>query len=80
MGTRADTFFGGMDKEISEKRNFFVYHSVPKNFQGENFPGQVPRNPYALRIQKQGVQQIFYPVCVARSQARAAKCDPLAKI
>ena len=30
-----------MDKEISEKRNFFVGRSAPENFQQENFPGQV---------------------------------------
>ena len=29
-----DTFFGGKDKEISEKRNFFVNRSVPKKFSG----------------------------------------------
>ena len=33
----SDTFLGGTDKEIREKRNFFVNRSVPKNFQWENF-------------------------------------------
>ena len=42
MGTRADTFLGGMDKEISEKRDFFVHRSVSENFQWEIFLGQVP--------------------------------------
>ena len=42
MGTRADTFLGGMEKEISEKRVFFVHRSVSENFQWEIFSGQVP--------------------------------------
>ena len=38
---RAWYFFLGMDKEISEKRNFFVNCSVVENFQWETFLGQV---------------------------------------
>ena len=49
MGTRADTFFGGMDKEISEKRDFFVHRSVSENFQWEIFSGLVPMR--SLRTQ-----------------------------
>ena len=41
-GTRAQYFFWGTDKEISEKRNFFVNRSVTENFQRKNFSGQVP--------------------------------------
>ena len=44
-----DTFFLQGDTEISEKRNFFVNHSVPENFQRENFSGQVPAE--SLRTQ-----------------------------
>ena len=35
-------FFWGTDKEISEKRDFFVNCSVSENFQWENVLGQVP--------------------------------------
>ena len=42
MGTRADTFFGGMDKEISEKRDLFVHRSASENFQWEIFSGGGP--------------------------------------
>ena len=45
-------FFGGTDKEISEKRNFFVNRSVPKNFNGKIFRGMYWENLYALRIPK----------------------------
>ena len=43
------TFFWGTDKEIREKRNFFVNCSLPKNFQWENFSGHAPRK--SLRTQ-----------------------------
>ena len=36
-----DTFFLEAAREISEKRNFFVNRSIPKNFQQEKFSGQV---------------------------------------
>ena len=69
MGTQAQYFFGGRDKEISEKRNFFVNRSVPKIFPLKIFQGKYPRNPNSLRIQKMymvdWVQQIFDPVLVA---------------
>ena len=42
VGTRANTFFGGMDKEISEKRDLFVHRSVSENFQWEIFSRLVP--------------------------------------
>ena len=32
VGKRVHYFFWGADKDISEKRNFFVNRSVPKNF------------------------------------------------
>ena len=38
-----DTFFGGTDKEIREKRNFFINRPVPKKFLWENFLGHPPR-------------------------------------
>ena len=38
-----DTFFGGKDKEIREKRNFFINRPVPKKFLWENFLGHPPR-------------------------------------
>ena len=41
--------FLGTDKEISEKRNFFVNRPVPENFQWEIFSGQVPTE--SLRTQ-----------------------------
>ena len=44
-----NTSFGGKDKEIREKRNFFVNCSVPENFQHEIFLGQVPTE--SLRTQ-----------------------------
>ena len=79
MGTRADTFFGGMDKEISEKRDFFVHRSVSENFQWEIFSGQVPTE--SLGTQDSGKKlEKFYPVLVARSRVSATKCGPLAKI
>ena len=61
-----DTFLGGADKEISEKRNFFVNCSVPENFQWENFSGQVPteslRTQDSENVYERWVQQIFDPV------------------
>ena len=79
-----DTFFLGTDKEISEKRNFFVNCSVPKNFQRENFSGQVPteslRTQDSENVYERWVQQMFDPVLVARSWVSATKWDPLAKL
>ena len=51
--------------EFREKWKFFVNRSVPENFQWENFSRQVPRNPYALRIQNiymKGGYKIFLTV------------------
>ena len=79
MGTRANTFFGGMDKEISEKWDFFVHRSVSENFQWEIFSGQVPTE--SLGTQDSGKKlKKFYPVLVAQSRVSATKCGPLAKI
>ena len=79
-----DTFFGGTDKEIREKRNFFVNSSVPKNFQRENFLGQVPTESLGTQdsenVYERWVQQIFDPVLVARSWVSATKWGPLAKL
>ena len=36
MGTGAQYFFRGLDKEIGEKQNFFVNYSIPENFHWEN--------------------------------------------
>ena len=62
---------GGTDKEISEKRNFFVNRSVPEHFQWENFLGQVPteslRTQDSENVYERWVQQIFDPVLPARS-------------
>ena len=44
-----DTFFLEAAREISEKWNFFVKHSVPENFQREIFSGPVPTE--SLRTQ-----------------------------
>ena len=84
VGTRARYFFLGTDKEISEKQNFFVNHSIPKIFQWGYFSGQVPTEP--LRIQdsenlyERGVQIFFDPVLVGRSRVNGTKCGPSAKI
>ena len=72
-----DTFFLFEDTEISEKWNFFVNRSVPENFQWEIFLGQVPteslRTQDSENVYERWVQQIFYPVLVARSRSRATK-------
>ena len=57
---KPDTFFLLEDTEISEKRNFFVNRSVPKNFQQENFSGQVAteslRTQESENLYERGVQ------------------------
>ena len=59
MGTRARYFFFEAAREISEKWNFFVNRCVPKNFQWENFSGQVPTE--SLRTQdSENVQGGFF--------------------
>ena len=50
-----DTFFGGTDKEFREKLNFFIYCSVPENFQMENFSGQVPTES----LRTQGSENVY---------------------
>ena len=79
-----DTFFLEAAREISEKRNFFVNRSVPKNFQQENFLGQVPteslRTQDSENVYERWAQQMFDPVFVARSWVSAMKCGPLAKL
>ena len=84
MGTRAQYFFLQADTEISEKRNFFVNCSVPKNFRWENFSGSVPteslRTQDSENVHERWVQQMFDPVLVTRSWVSATKCGPLAKL
>ena len=62
-----DTFFLEAAREISEKWNFFVKRSVPKN--GKNFLGQVPteslRTQDSENVYERWVQQIFDPVLPA---------------
>ena len=63
---------------------FFVNRSVPKNFQWENFSGQVPteslRTQDSENVYERWVQQIFDPVLVGRSWVSATKWGPLAKL
>ena len=84
MGTQAQYFFSGTNKEISEKWNFFVKRSIPENFGRENFSGQVPteslRTQDSENVYERWVQQIFDPVLVARSWVSAKKWGPLAKL
>ena len=84
MGTRARYFFLEASRDISEKRNFFVNHSVPENFQREKFSGQVPTESLHTQdsenVYERWVQQIFYPVSVGRSWISAKKWGPLAKL
>ena len=84
MGTRALYFFLEAAREISEKRNFFVNLSIPKNFQPEIFLGQVPTESLHTQdsenVYERWVQPIFDPVFVARSWVSATKCGPLAKL
>ena len=78
------TFFLEAAREISEKWNFFVNRSVPENFQGENFLGQVPteslRTQDSENVYERWVQQIFDPVLPARSWEMPVKCELPAKI
>ena len=78
------TFFLFEDTEISEKWNFFVKRSIPKNFQREIFSGQVPteslRTQDSENVYERWVQQIFDPVSVGRSWVSATKWGPLAKL
>ena len=70
-----NTFFGGTDKEIRKKRNFFVNRSVPENFQWEIFFGESTNRILAhLEFGK-----LNDPVLVSRSWVSATKCGPLAK-
>ena len=77
MATRARYFFLEAAREISEKRNFFVNRSVPKNFQREIFSGQVPteslRTQDSENVYERWVQQMFHPVLVGRSWVSATK-------
>ena len=77
-----DTFFLFEDTEISEKWNFFVNHTVPENFQRENFSGQVPTESLSTQDSENVYErwvQMFDPVLVARSWVSATKWGPLAK-
>ena len=71
-GYTSPILFLGTDKEISEKRNFFVNCSIPKNFQRENFPGQVAteslRTKDSENLYERGVQKIVDPDLVAQSE------------
>ena len=79
-----DIFVLFEDTEISEKWIFFVNHTVPENFQRENFSGQVPteslRTQDSENVYERWVQQIFDPVSVGRSWMSAKKWGPLAKL
>ena len=79
-----NTFFGGADKEISEKQNFFVNRSVPKNFQWENFSGHTPRRSLRTTDSEKRFEKLskkyLDPVLVTKSQVSATKCGPLAKL
>ena len=83
-GYTSPILFFGTDKEISEKRNFFVNRSVPENFQRKKFSGQVPteslRTQDSENVYERWVQQIFDPVSVGRSWMSAKKWGPLAKL
>ena len=78
-----DTFILFENTEISEKWNFFVNRSVPKNFQRENFSGQVPTESLHTQdsenVFESWVQQMFDPVLVAQSWVSVTQCGPLAK-
>ena len=84
VGTQARYFFLEAAREISEKWNFFVKRSIPKNFGRENFSGQVPteslRTQDSENVYERWVQQIFDPVSVGRSWVSATKRGPLAKL
>ena len=66
-----DTFFLQGDTEISDKRNFFVNHSVPENFQREIFLGQAPTESLCTQdseyVYERGVEDFFYRVLPAQS-------------
>ena len=70
--------------EFREKGNFFVNHSVPENFQWENFLGQVPTESLCTQdsenVYERWVQQIFDPVLPARGWEMPVKCEVPAKI
>ena len=80
-GYTSPILFLGTDKEISEKRNFFVNPS--ENFQCEHFSGRVlseiPQTQVSQYLYKRGVQIFFDRILVAWSWLRAAKCDQLEK-
>ena len=63
---------------------FWVKHSVPENFQEENFSGMGPteslRTQNSENVYERWVQQMFDPVLVARSWVSATKWGPLAKL
>ena len=75
-----DTFFFGADEEISEKQNFFVIRSIPKNFQQGNFLGQLPMESLRTQNSEKTFEIYFDPVLVSRNQVSEIKCGPLAKI
>ena len=81
---QADGFFYQSEMKILEKWKFFVNRSVPKNFQWENFLGQVPteslRTQDSENVYERWVQQIFDPVLPARSWEMPVKCELPAKI
>ena len=54
------------DKEISEKRNFFVNRSVRENFSGQ-VPMESLRTQDSENVYERWVQQIFDPVLPARN-------------
>ena len=69
------------DKEISEKENFFVKHSVTEIFQREHFSGRGLSEPPGTQLSYEWVAKTFFDcVLFAPSQLRATKCDPLAKL
>ena len=63
---------------------FLVQRSVPKNFQRENFSGQVPTKSLHTQdsenIYESWIQQMFHPVLVAGSWVSATKWGRLAKL
>ena len=84
MGTRARYFFFGGGKRNQLKMELFCKTLRTRNFQRENFPGQVPteslRTQDSEYVYERWVQQIFDPVLVARSWVSATKWGPLAKL
>ena len=82
--TRARNIFYVCTRKLAKKWFFLVKRSVPKNFQWENFSGQVPteslRTQDSENVYERWVQQIFDPVLPARSWEMPVKCELPAKI